>query len=134
MIHVRRDRLDTCFSCYATHFAQPGLSYTYDLGELGRYYSAYEQLMANWRRLLPADRFIEVDYERLVDDFETEARRLVAFCGLPWDAGALAFHEVRRTVRSASNVQVRRPLYRSAVGRSRPFAAHLGALLDALAR
>ena len=83
MIHVRRDRLDTCLSCYATHFAQPGLSYTYDLGELGRYYSAYEQLMANWRTLLPADRFIEVDYERLVDDFETEARRSLRFVACP---------------------------------------------------
>jgi hypothetical protein len=132
MIHVRRDPLDTCFSCYALNFARAGLSYTYDLGELGRYYSAYDRLMANWRALLPAERFIEVDYERIVHDFEAEARRLVAFCGLPWDAGSLAFHEVRRPVRTASNAQVRRPLYDSSVGRANRFAAHLGPLFEAL--
>ncbi len=128
LIHVRRDRADTCLSCYATHFAERGLAYTYDLGELGRYYSAYERMMAQWRVLLPADRFIEVDYERLVEDFESEAPRLAAFCGLPWDAGMSAFYELRRSVRTASNVQVRRPLYRSAIGRGARFAPHLGPL------
>jgi tetratricopeptide (TPR) repeat protein len=132
MIHVKRDRLDTCLSCFATLFAGQALPYAYDLGELARYYRAYEGLMANWRALLPADRFIEVDYESLINDFEAEARRLVAFCGLPWDARTLAFHEVRGSVFTASKVQVRRPLYRSAVGRSRRFAAHLGPLRDAL--
>lgn len=132
MIHVRRDRLDTCLSCFATLFADQALPYAYDLGELARYYRAYEGLMANWRALLPAERFIEVDYESLIDDFETEARRLVAFCGLPWDARTLAFHKVRRSVFTESRVQVRQPLYRTAVGRSRRFAAHLGPLLGAL--
>jgi tetratricopeptide (TPR) repeat protein len=131
MIHVRRDRIDTCFSCYATNFTGRGLSYTYDLAELGRYYSAYERLMAKWRSLLPADRFLEVDYEELVAGFETQARRIMDFCGLPWDARVLEFHTVRRTVRTASNVQVRRPLYHSAVGRSGRFAAHLGPLIEA---
>jgi tetratricopeptide (TPR) repeat protein len=132
MIHVRRDRLDTCFSAYATHFAGQGLSYTYDLGELGRYYRAYERLSARWRVFLPAHRFIEVQYERLVDDFETEARRIAVLCDLTWSDEMLAFHQVRRSVRTASNVQVRRPLYRSAIGRSRPFTSHLAPLLDAL--
>jgi len=128
IIHVRRDRLDTCVSCFATLFEEGTMPYAYDLGEIARYYQAYEQMMAKWRTLLPKDRFIEVHYEQLIGDFETEARRLVAFCGLPWDAGALAFHEVRRPVRTASNIQVRRPLYRSAVGRSRRFAAQLAQL------
>lgn len=132
LIHVRRDRLDTCLSSYGVHFERENLPYSYDLGELGRYYSAYERLMASWRALLPADRFIEVDYERIVHDFEAEARRLVTFCGLSWDAKTLAFHEVRRTVRTASNAQVRRPLYGSSVGRGHRFAAHLGLLIEAL--
>ena len=132
MIHVRRDRIDTCLSCYATSFTGRGLSYTHDLGELGRYYAAYERLMANWRALLPAECFFEVDYEALVADFETQARRILDFCGLPWDARVVDFHTVRRTVRTASNVQVRRPLYGSAVGRSQHFAAYLGPLVDAL--
>ena len=132
MVHVRRDRLDTCWSCFSQLFVNQALPYTYDLGELGRYYRAYERAMAAWRTLLPADRFIEIDYERLVEDFEAQARRLVAFCGLPWDTATLAFHEVRHRVQIASIVQVRQPLYRSAVGRSRRFAAHLGPLIAAL--
>jgi tetratricopeptide (TPR) repeat protein len=134
MIHVRRDPLDTCFSCYATNFAGSGLSYTYDLGTLGRYYAAYERLMDVWRALLPPDRFIEVSYERLVDDFDAEARRLVEFCGLPWSPDRRSFHTVRRDVRTASAVHVRRPLYRDSVGRAQAFSAHLGPLREALGR
>lgn len=132
MVHVRRDRLDTSISCFATLFVDQLVPYAYDLGELGRYYRAYERIMTAWRALLPANRFIEVEYERLVEDFATEARRLVAFCELAWDDRTLAFHEVQGPVRTASNIQVRRPLYQSAVGRSRFFAAHLGPLIDAL--
>jgi tetratricopeptide (TPR) repeat protein len=134
MIHVRRDPIDTCFSCYATNFAGPGLAYTYELGALGRYYAAYERVMAAWRRVLPPDRFIEVDYERLVDDFDVEAQRIVAFCGLPWSPELRSFHTVRRDVRTASAVEVRRPLYRDSLGRARAFAAHLAPLRDALGR
>ena len=132
MIHIRRDPLDTCFSCYATNFLAGGLSYAYDLGELGRYYAAYHRLMEQWRARLPPECLLEVDYESLVDDFETQARRIVDFCGLRWDPRALAFHTVRRTVRTASSVQVRRPLYRSAVGRSGRYADALTPLIEAL--
>jgi tetratricopeptide (TPR) repeat protein len=128
IIHVRRDPLDVCFSCYATLFEGDSVSYAYELGELARAYRTYAELMALWRALLPADRFIEVDYERLIGDFETEARELVAFCDLPWDAGALAFHAVQRSVRTASAAQVRCPLYTTAIGRAGRFAAHLGPL------
>lgn len=133
LIHVRRDPVDVCFSCYATLFADASVPYAYDLGELGRFYRSYERLMTAWRALLPADRFIEIAYERLVADFETEARRLVAFCGLAWDPAVRAFSDVQRPVRTASAVQVRRPLYAGAVGRGRRFAAHLGPLLRTLA-
>jgi tetratricopeptide (TPR) repeat protein len=133
MIHVRRDPLDTCFSCYATIFSGTNIPHAYDLGELGRYYVAYAAMMERWRALLPADRFLEVHYERLVDDFEAEARRLIEFCGLPWDAASLTFHEVPRVVRTASAAHVRRPLYGTSIGRGRRFAAHLGPLLEALA-
>jgi tetratricopeptide (TPR) repeat protein len=133
LIHVRRDRLDTCFSCYATLFRGPFVSFSYDLGELGRYYRAYERLMAHWRAILPADRFLEVDYEAVVADLETEARRIVEFCGLPWDQACLAFHAAPRAVRTASVFQVRQPLYGSAIGRAGHFAAHLGPLVAALA-
>ena len=79
IIHTRRDPLDTCLSCYTKLFTA-GQNFTYDLAELGRFYRAHETLMAHWRAVLPAECFLEVDYEALVDDFEKTARAIVAFC------------------------------------------------------
>lgn len=133
IIHVRRDPVDTCYSCYANLFSQ-GLEYTYDLGELGRHYRAYEALMENWRRVLPEGAMLEVQYEEMVADFETQARRIVAYCGLEWDGRCLNFHETDRAVRTASAGQVRLPLFASSIGRWRPYAEQLRPLLDALGR
>jgi tetratricopeptide (TPR) repeat protein len=132
LIHVSRDPLDTCLSCFARLFAGPHLSYTYDLCELGRYYRVYEKLMAHWRRVLPQGVMLEVQYEELIAGFEPQARRIVAHCGLAWDERCLAFHATRRPVRSASAAQVRQPLYRNAVGRWRAYARMLGPLREAL--
>jgi hypothetical protein len=132
LIHVSRDPLDTCLSCFARLFAGPHLSYTYDLGELGRYYRGYEKLMVHWRRVLPQGVMLDVRYEELIADFEPQARRIMAHCGLEWDERCLAFHATQRAVRSASASQVRQPLYTRAVGRWRPYAAMLGPLVEAL--
>jgi tetratricopeptide (TPR) repeat protein len=131
MIHVRRDPVDTCLSCF-THLFTEGLGWSYDLADLGRYYRAYADLMEHWRRLLPAGAMLEVQYEDLVEDFEAQARRLLAYCGLAWDARCIAFHETQRAVRTASAVQVRQRLYRSSVGRWRVYQPWLGPLLEAL--
>jgi tetratricopeptide (TPR) repeat protein len=101
IIHVRRDPVDTCFSFWSNLF-NTGHLYTHDLGELGRYYRGYEKLMAHWRRALPEGALIEVAYEDLVGNFETQARRLVAACGLAWDPACLAFHKTERPVETAA--------------------------------
>jgi hypothetical protein len=131
IIHVRRDPVDTCFSCFATLFAVEH-PYSYDLGELGHYYRAYATLMEHWRGLIPEDVMIDVQYETLVGNFECEARRIVAHCGLAWNEVCLEFYRARRPVLTASMVQVRRPLYDSSIGRSRPYRDMLGPLLAAL--
>jgi len=131
IIHCRRDAVDTCLSCYSKNF-RSGLAFAFDLSELGWFYRSYERLMAHWRNVLPPDRFTEVVYENLVDNLETEARRLVTFCGLEWNDVCLSFHSTRRQVRTLSARQVRQPLYHSSVGRWRRYASHLGPLLDAL--
>jgi tetratricopeptide (TPR) repeat protein len=131
IVHTRRDPVDTCLSCYSQMFRQH-LGYAFDLGELGRYYRAYDALMAHWRAALPAGAMLEVQYEDVVADLEAEARRIVAYCGLEWDARCLDFHETVRPVRTASLTQVRQPLYKSSVGRWRAYAAHLGPLLAEL--
>jgi len=131
IIHVQRDPLDTCYSCYANLFSQ-GMEFTYDLGELGRHYRAYERLMAHWRAVLPAGAMFDVRYEDMVADFEAQARRIVAYCGLPWDSRCLSFYQTERAVRTASAGQVRRPVYASSVGRWRPYQDQLGPLFAAL--
>ena len=90
-------------------------SVRYDLAELGRYYRRYHELMAHWRSILPAGAMLDVSYEDVVDNLEEQARRLIDYCGLPWDDRCLSFHETSRPIATASNVQVRRPLYRSSV-------------------
>ena len=131
IIHVRRDPLDTCFSCFSLLFSgdQP---FTYDLGELARYYRGYEALMDHWRNVLPRGVLIETQYEELVADLEVQARAIVRHCGLPWEDACLAFHETARPVRTASLVQVRTPLYRTSIGRWRPYEPFLRPLIQAL--
>lgn len=89
--------------------------------------------MAHWRAVLPANNFLDVEYEALVDDHEAQARRIVTHCGLDWDPACLEFDRTSRPVHTASMVQVRQPIYRSSVGRWRPDAALLQPLLEALA-
>jgi tetratricopeptide (TPR) repeat protein len=133
IIHVRRDPLDTCMSCFARLFgtSQP---FSHDLGELGRYYRAYDSLMAHWGRVLPAEAMLDVSYETLVGDFENQARRLVEYCDLAWDERCRAFHQTSRPILTASAAQVRQPLYREAIGRWKSCEASLRPLLDELSR
>jgi tetratricopeptide (TPR) repeat protein len=131
IIHMRRDPMDTCFSCYSKLFLN-GLNYAYDLGELGRYYRLYDSLMAHWRRVLPEGAMLDVQYETLVRDFESEARRIVEYCGLTWNERFLSFHENDRAVRTASQMQVRQPLFANAIGRWKNYESHLTTLRDAL--
>ena len=131
IIHVRRDAVDTCLSCFSTQFGG-NLPHTYDLAELGRYYRAYEALMAHWRSLSPPEVMLEVRYEEIVADLEGQARRIVDHCGLEWDARCLAFHETVRPVHTASVTQVRQPIYKNAVQRWRRYERFLGPLLAEL--
>ncbi|HEY5068083.1 MAG TPA: tetratricopeptide repeat protein [Xanthobacteraceae bacterium] len=131
IIHAVRDPLDTCLSCFSKLFAN-GQYQTYDLAELGRYYRHYERVMDHWRRVLPAGRILDVRYEDVVADLASQARRMIAHCGLDWHDRCLTFHETGRPVHTASTVQVRQPIYRSAIGRARRFVPYIQPLLDAL--
>jgi tetratricopeptide (TPR) repeat protein len=131
IIHVVRDPRDTCLSCYSKLFAAEQ-DFTYDLGELGRYYRKYAELMAHWRNVLPAGRVLDVRYEDVVADLEGQSRRILSHCGLPWDDRGLAFHETERPIRTASATQVRQPIYGRSVGRWRRYEEFLEPLLSAL--
>ena len=129
-MHCRRDPLDTCLSCYFQNFSG-GIRFASDLADLGAFYRDYERLMAHWRRVLPVPMF-ELSYEALVDDRERVTRELIAFAGLPWDDACLDYEGNPRAVRTASNIQVREPIYRSSVARWRNYEAHIAPLRAAL--
>jgi tetratricopeptide (TPR) repeat protein len=131
IIHVVRDPVDTCMSCFSTLFSgsQPS---AYDLAELGRFYRAYEALMQHWHQVLPPGRILDVRYEDVVADLEVQARRIVVHCRLEWDRRCLVFHQTERPVHTASATQVRRPIYSSSIGRWRGREAFLRPLLAEL--
>jgi len=131
IIHTLRDPIDTCVSCYSILFSA-GQGFTYDLAELGRYYRCYRELMAHWRSVLPPGAMLDLTYEEVVDDLPGQARRLIDYCGLPWDDRCISFHKTSRLVKTASAVQVRKPLFRSSLQRWRKYEAGLGALLREL--
>lgn len=130
IIHAMRDPMDSCFSCYSRLFAGNNLDFAYRLETVGRYYVRYIQMMRHWQRVLPLGTVLDVRYEDMVTDTEGQARRLLAYLGLPWDERCLAFHQNQRVVRTASVAQVRKPIYRSSVARWKHFEAHLAPLLE----
>lgn len=132
IVHTRRHPADTALSCYTKLFNE-GQDFSYALSDLGRFYRGYDELMAHWRAVLPADAMLEVQYERLITDTEGQARRLLEFCGLPWEDACLRFHETKRQVQTASVSQVRRPVYTSSKQRWRRYEKHLAPFFHALA-
>ena len=131
-IHVNRDPVDTCLSCFWQRFGPGAATFIYDLAELGRHYRLYQDLMDHWRRVLPPGVMLEVQYENVVENLEAEVRQLLDYCGLDWDERCLSFHESERRVRTASVTQVRQPIYRSSLQRWRRYEKYLGPLMEAL--
>jgi tetratricopeptide (TPR) repeat protein len=134
IVHAMRDPMDSCFSCFSRLFSGDNLGYTYDLGAVARYWVSYHEIMQHWQAALPPGRILDVSYETMVSDFEAQARRLVDYLGLPWDARCLGFHANRRVVRTASVAQVRKPIYRTSVARWKHYERHLGALFEVVGR
>jgi tetratricopeptide (TPR) repeat protein len=134
IICLRRNPLDTALSNYRQLFATSFsyYNYAYDLLDAGRYFIEFDALAKHWMQTIP-ENYCEVHYESVVADTEAEARRLVAFCGLDWDPACLAFEQNAAPVATASSVQVRQPIYRTAVERWRRYENELAPLKAMLA-
>ena len=130
IIDARRHPMSCCFSNFKQHFAR-GQAFSYDLGDLGRYYSDYVRLMAHVDRALPG-RVHRVIYERMVDATEAEIRALLTACGLDFEEACLRFFETERAVRTPSSEQVRQPIFRDGTEAWQGFAPWLGPLESAL--
>lgn len=126
IIDARRHPMATCFSAFKQHFAR-GQGFSYDFGDLARYYRDYVALMAHMDRVLPG-RVHRVIYERMVADTEGEVRRLLDYCGLPFEEACLRFYDNDRAVRTASSEQVRQPIFSDAIEHWRRYEPWLGDL------
>jgi tetratricopeptide (TPR) repeat protein len=131
IIHCQRNPVDTCLSIYANHFKTP-MPFAAERRNLVHYFREYLRLMAHWRTVLPADRFLEVDYEALVSKPEAVTQQMIAFCDLDWDDRCLSPELNARPVRTSSLWQVRQPIYRSGLERWRRYAPWLGELRELL--
>src|SRR5450432_494272 len=132
IIHCRRAAVDTALSIHQTHF-HPSLAFPTGGAELVAYFRSYQRITDHWRSVLPADRFLEVDYEELTREPEPIIRRMIAACGLPWHDACLHPESNPRAVKTPSKWQTRQPIYRTSVARWRryePWLGQLGALVD----
>jgi tetratricopeptide (TPR) repeat protein len=130
VINARRHPLDSCMGCYKQLFYR-GQSFTYDQFELGQYYLQYRRMMDHWNEVLPG-KVLDVQYEDMVMDQENQTRRLLEYCGLPWEDQVLRFYETERAINTASSEQVRQPIYKGAINFWKNYEDHLGELIELL--
>jgi tetratricopeptide (TPR) repeat protein len=130
IIHCKRDAMDNCLSIFFQNFDDQH-SYASDLTNLGHQHRQYQRLMAHWHEILPG-RIFDINYEDTIADPEYWSRKLIDFVGLEWDDACLAPHKLERTVKTASQWQVRQPIYNTSVQRWKHYEKHLGPLKEAL--
>ena len=130
IINARRHPLDSCFGSYKQLFAS-GQPFSYDLSELGEYYLQYWRIMEHWHQVIPS-KVLNVDYEHVVADLDTQVKRILDYCGLPFEESCLNFHQTDRAVKTASSEQVRRPIYSSSVNLWKNYEQDLEELIEVL--
>ena len=131
VIHLNRDPVAVCLSCFQKYFPAHGMGFTFDLQDLGRYYGMYLDMMDYWRQKFPG-RIYELDYRDLTENQEEQTRLLLDHCDLPWEDAVLDFHKTRRGVLTASQMQVREKMYKGSSDVWKKYRKYLGPLLDAL--
>ncbi|MEW6981302.1 sulfotransferase [Colwelliaceae bacterium 6471] len=130
IIDARRSPMACCFSGFKQLFAE-GQEFSYSLDDLGRYYNAYLKLMDHWHKVLP-DFVLTVNHEDVVDDLESQVRKMLDFCGLEFEQSCVDFHKTKRNIKTPSSEQVRQPIYKSATEQWQHFAQHLAPLKKVL--
>ncbi|MEH6597333.1 MAG: sulfotransferase [Colwellia polaris] len=130
IIDARRDPFSCCFSGFKQLFGE-GQQFSYSLEDIGHYYRSYVELMDHWDKELPG-KILRVQYEDVVADLETQVRRILDYCGLPFEQACIDFHRNKRAVRTPSSEQVRQPIYQSGLEQWRNYESHLEPLKKAL--
>ena len=132
IIDARREPMSCCFSGFKQLFGE-GQQFSYDLADIGHYYRRYVEIMDHWDKVLPG-KILRVQYEDVVADLETQVRRILDYCGLPFEQACIDFHINKRAVRTPSSEQVRQPIYQSGLEQWRHYETHLEPLKKALSR
>jgi hypothetical protein len=131
IIDARRDPIACCFSGYKQLFAE-GQEFSYDLDNLVHYYQSYQSLMTHWDEVLPGF-VLKVQHEDVIDDLETQVRRILDFCQLPFESSCLHFYNTKRTIKTPSSEQVRQPINSNAREQWKNFETHITPLINAFA-
>jgi tetratricopeptide (TPR) repeat protein len=131
IIHVKRNPLATCLSCYQHLFSARSVGFVYNLDDLAEKYISYQQTMDHWDRQF-GDAVFTLEYERLIENQESVTRDLLEYCELPWEKNCLEYSQAARAIRTASNIQVRQGIYDDALNRWRAYEDHLQPLADKL--
>jgi tetratricopeptide (TPR) repeat protein len=124
VINARRHPFDSCLGAYKQLFSK-GQNFTYDMLDLAHYYQQYDAMIKHWHQVLPG-KILDVHYEQTVDDLDTQVRRILDFCELPFEQSCIDFHQTERAVKTASSEQVRQPIYKGALGTWRRYEQFLG--------
>ena len=130
IIHCRRNPIDTCLSCYKQLFSR-GHYWSYNLEEIVGHYKQYDTVMAHWRKIMP-ERFLEINYEDTINDFENQARKLLDYVEMEWDDACLTPHKSKRSVLTASKAQVRKPIYNTSIESWKRYEEQLQPLVEGL--
>ena len=132
IIDARREAISCCFSGFKQLFSS-GQEFTYGLHQIGQYYNDYLDLMEHWDEVLPG-KVLRVQHEDVVADLEGQVRRLLDYCGLPFEQACVDFHTTQRSVRTPSSEQVRQPIFTTSLEAHKPFEPWLGPLQEVLAQ
>jgi tetratricopeptide (TPR) repeat protein len=133
IIHVQRNPIDTCWSCYTQLFDQ-GITQSYDFEELAQYYHFYNQLMTHWRKVLPCDAWLDINYEDMVNDKESALKSITSYCELTWNEKINQHQDNQRSIHTASVLQARQKIYQTSVNRWKNYQQQLQPLIDALTK
>ena len=124
VINARRHPLDSCLGGYKQLFSR-GQNFTYDMLDLAHYYQQYDSMIKHWHKVLPG-KILDVHYEETVEDLDSQVRRILDFCRLPFEQSCIDYHQTDRAVKTASSEQVRQPIYKGALGTWRHYEEFLG--------
>ena len=131
IIHVKRDAMATCWSNYKNNFSKDGLAFAFDQVDIAEYYKLYEDLMDFWQKKFP-EKIYELNYDKLTENQELESRKIFNYLGLKWENSVLEFHNNSRIVQTASNIQVRKKMYKGSSQQWEKYKSWLQPMLNNL--